>query len=255
MEIINWLNTNNGAIIGIATVVLVGVTICYTYLTWRLLKANDTPEIAISLRPHEAYIHCVMLCIENIGTGAARNIQFQTDLSFKPDGARALEDVSFLKNGVDYLGPKEKIEHFLVSVIGKLDKLKETPLEIGVTYTNSMKLKHRYEGTFRLDFGEDEGLAAVGRSPLFEIAKATKEIQKDLRHVTTGFRKPVILTEPFSEHQLRKHADILGVRVDQFPSEIQQEILQELNAIVSKREQETQKKEQNDKTTTSTHSS
>ena len=108
MEIINWLNANDGAIIGIATVVLVGLTGYYAYLTRRLLKVSDTPEIAITLRPHEGYIHCVMLCIENIGTGAARDIQFQTDFSFKPDGERSLGEVGFLKNGIDYLGPKEK---------------------------------------------------------------------------------------------------------------------------------------------------
>ena len=250
MEIIGWLNANDGAIIGIATVVLVSITICYTYLTWRLLKANDTPEIAISLRPHEGHIHCVMLCIENIGTGAARDIQFQTDLSFKPDGERALEKVGFLKNGIDYLGPGEKIEHFLVSVIGKLDKLKNTPLEIGVTYADSVKLKRKHKRIFSLDFGEDEGLATVGKPPLFEIATATKDIQRDLRHITTGFRKPVILTEPFSEHQLRRYANILEVRIDQLPSEIQQEILQELNTIVSKREQEVQEKEKNGETET-----
>lgn len=158
MEVINWLNSNNGAIIGIAIVVLVSITACYTYLTWRLLKTNDTPEISVSLRPHQAYIHCVMLCIENIGTGAARDIQFQTDLSFTPDGERTLGEVDFLKNGIDYLGPQEKIEHFLVSVIGKLDKLKETPLEIGVTYTSSVKLKRRHECTFRLDFAADNNL-------------------------------------------------------------------------------------------------
>lgn len=158
MEVINWLNLNDGAIIGIATVVLVSITICYTYLTWRLLKANDTPEISVSLRPHKAHIHCVILCIENIGTGAARDVQFQTDLSFKPDGERSLGEVGFLKNGIDYLGPQEKIEHFLVSVIGKLDKLKKTPLEIGVTYTSSVKLKRRHERTFRLDFGVDNNL-------------------------------------------------------------------------------------------------
>ncbi len=255
MAVIDWLNTNNGAIIGIATVVLVGVTICYTYLTWRLLKANDTPEIAISLRPHEAYIHCVMLCIENIGTGAARNIRFQTDLSFKPDGERALEQVGFLKNGIDYLGPKENIEHFLVSVIGKLDKLKETPLEIGVTYTSSVKLKRRHERTFCLDFGEDEGLATVGKSPLFEIAKAAKDIQKDVRHVTTGFRKPVILTEPLSKHHLGKHVSTLEIRIDRLPSEIQQEILRELDIVVSKREQEVAEKEKNVQAETGNNSS
>ena len=158
MEVINWLNSNDGAIIGIATVVLVSITVCYTYLTWQLLKANDTPEISVSLRPHKAHIHCVMLCIENIGTGAARDIQFQTDLSFKPDGESPLREVGFLKNGIDYLGPQEKIEHFLVSVIGKLDKLKEEPLEISVTYTSSVNLKRRHERTFRLDFAADNNL-------------------------------------------------------------------------------------------------
>lgn len=255
MGIIEWLNTNSGVIIAIATVVLVGITGIYVYLTWRLLKANNTPEIAISLRPHEAHIHCVMLCIENIGTGAARDIQFQTDLSFKPDGKRALEEVGFLKNGIDYLGPNEKIEHFLVSVIGKLDKLKVTPLEIGVTYTNSVKLKYKDERTFRLDFGEDEGLAIVGKSPLFEIAKATKDIQKDLNYITTGFRKPIILTEPLSDHLLRQDVDSLEDRIKELPREIQEEILQELDALVRKREQEVWEKAQNEKAATDAHSS
>ena len=255
MEFINWLNSNDGAIIGIATVVLVTITVCYTYLTWQLLKANDTPEISVSLRPHKAHIHCVMLCIENIGTGAARDIQFQTDLSFKPDGERPLREVGFLKNGIDYLGPQEKIEHFLVSVIGKLDKLKEKPLEISVTYTSSVKLKRRHERTFRLDFGEDEGLATVGRSPLFEIAKATKEIQRDLHLITTGSRKPIVLTEPLAEHRLGKHMSVLEIRIDQLPSETQQEILQELDIILSKREQEIQEKERDKKTGTDANSS
>ena len=69
MGIIEWLNTNSGAVIAIATVVLVVFAGYYIYLMWRLLRANNTPEVVVSLRLHEAYIHCVMLCIENIGTG------------------------------------------------------------------------------------------------------------------------------------------------------------------------------------------
>ena len=49
MGIITWLNTNSGAVIGIAIVILAGVIGYYVYLTWRLLKAGNTPEIAISL--------------------------------------------------------------------------------------------------------------------------------------------------------------------------------------------------------------
>lgn len=252
MGIIEWLNTNSGVIIGIATVMLVGITGIYVYLTWRLLKANNTPEIAISLRPHEAHIHCVMLCIENIGTGAARNIQFQTDLSFKPDGERSFEDVGFLKNGIDYLGPGQKIEHFLVSVIGKLDKLKETPLEIGVTYTDSVKTAH--QRAFDLDFGEDEGYARVGKPPLFEIAEATQKLQEDVNSIATGSRKPVILTEPVFEHRIRRHTDFLEKRISQYPRNIQSKILQKVDFLIQDQDREMREKSQNDETETDANS-
>ena len=242
MGIIDWLNTNDGVVIGIATVVLVCITGYYVYLTWRILKASNTPEITVSLHPHEAYIHCVMLCVENIGTGAARNIQFQTDLSFKPDGERALEDVGFLKKGIDYLGPGQKIEHFLVSVIGKLDELKKRPLEFGVTYTDSAIQKGKYKHTFSLDFGENEGLATIGKSPLYEIAEATKTMKEELRHFMTGFRKPIILTESTPDHRMRQRANDLESRIEQLSKDVQEEILQELAVVVMKQEQKEEDK-------------
>ena len=245
MGVIDWLNEYNGAIIGLATVLLVVITGIYVYLTWRLLKANNTPEIAISLRPHEAHIPCVMLCIENIGTGAARKVQFQTDLSFKPDGDSALEELGFLRDGIDYLGPGQKIEHFLVSVLGKLEDLKKVPLEISVTYTDSVR--RTYQRDFRLDFGEYEGYSRIGGSPLFEIAEATKDIKTDLHYLTTGIHKPVILTQPLSDHRLVEYATPLISRIVRFSNEIQQEILQEMETVISKREQEVHEKEQNEK--------
>ena len=255
MGIIDWINANDGFIMAVVTVVLVGITGYYAYLTRRILKAASTPEIAVSLRPHEAHIHCVMLCIENIGSGAARNIQFQTDLSFKPDGERALEEVGFLKKGIDYLGPGQKIEHFLVSVIGKLDELKKTPLEFSVTYTDSVKQKDKYEHTFCLDFGEDEGLATIGKSPLFEIAKATKDIQKDIHHLSTGFHKPIVRTEPLSEYHLTESITSIKRRLDRFPYEIQHEILEEIDINISKRERELQQEKQDDDTVTGENTS
>ena len=40
-----------------------------------------------------------------------------------------------------------------MSVIGKLDELKKTPLEFSVTYTDSAKQKDKYKHTFCLDLG------------------------------------------------------------------------------------------------------
>ena len=109
----------------IATVVLVIITGIYVYLTWRLLKANNKPEIAIRLLPHEVHISWTMLTIENIGTGPARDVQFETDLSFAPDGETPLEEFGSLREGIQYFPRGAKIHYFLVSVIGKLDELKK----------------------------------------------------------------------------------------------------------------------------------
>ena len=253
MEIINWLNANDSAIVGIATVVLVNITICYTYLTWRLLKASDTPEIAISLRPHEISVNLVMLCIENVGTGTAHDVKFTTNPSSIPNLDIPFENIGFLKSGIGYFESGRRIEQFLVSVIGKFDELKQTLLNITVTYKDSANRK--YERSFSLDFAEGVGFSQIGSPPLYEIAKVTKEIQKDLRNIITGSRKPIILTEPLAEHRRGQFASSLEIRIEQFSSEIQQEILQEVDLIVSKREQETRDEEQSEKITMDTNSS
>lgn len=247
MEIVNWLNANSGAIIGIATVVLVGITGYYAYLTWRMLKANNTPEIAISLRPHEAHVNAVMLCLENIGTVAARSLQFTTDPSFVPGLDRPLEKIGFLDNGIAFFEPGRRIEELLVIVLGKgkLNELRQTPLEITVTYKDSVY--HKHKRVFHLDFGEFEGFSQFGTPPLYEMAKNIKKIQEDLHRITTGSRKPIFLTEPLSEHRLGQRAASLESRIEQLPKEVQQKILHEINVVVNKREREVYEREQNEK--------
>lgn len=252
MEIIDWLNANNGAIIGVATLVLMGITAYYAYLTRCLLKANDTPEIAISLRSHEISVNLVMLCIENVGTGAAHDVKFTTDPPSLPSLDIPFEKIGFLKSGIRYFEPGRKIEQFLVSVIGKFDELKQTQLKITVTYEDSVHRRH--ERAFPLDFAEGVGFSQIGRPPLYEIAKTTKEIQKDLHDIAIGFHKPVVLTEPLSEYHLEKHMSSLEGRINQFPGEIQQDILEEVSGIISKREREIRKKEQDEETTTNVDS-
>ena len=256
MGIIDWLNANQGVVIGIAIVVLVGITGYYVYLTWRMLKANNTPEIAVSLRPHEAHVNLVMLCIENIGTGAAHNLQFTTNPTSIPNLDIPFEKIGYLQNGIAYFEPGRKIEQFIVNVTNKFDELKQTPFEITVTYKDSVKLKRKpEERSFHLDFNENKGFAQIGRPPLFEIAKATKEIQKNLRHLTTGFHKPVILTEPLIEHRIRNYTDFLENRISQLPHNIQERILQKVEFLIDEQEREIREKAQNEETTTDENSS
>ncbi len=253
MGIITWLNANSGAVIGIATVVLVGITGIYVYLTWRLLKAGNTPEITISLRCHEAYVSLVMLCVENIGTGAARNLQFVIKPPSIPCLDIPFEKIGFLKGGIAYFEPGRKIEQFLVNVIDKYDELKQTPLEITVKYKDTVNREH--ERTFHLDFSENEGFSHIGRPPLFEIAEATKKLQEDVNSIATGSRKPVILTEPVFEHRIRKHTDFLEKRISQFPRNIQDKILQKVDFLIQDQDREIREKSQNNETETDANSS
>lgn len=246
MGIIDWLNTNDGVIIGIAVVVFVIFASYYVYLMWRLLKANNAPEIVVSLRLHEAHVNLVLLCIENIGTGAARDLQFTINPPSIPNLDIPFEKIGFLQNGIAYFEPGRKIEQFIVSVTNKLDDLKQTPFEVTLTYRDAVN--HKHDRVFRLDFGVNEGMAQIGKPPLFEIAEAVKDIKKDLHNITTGIRKPVILTESASEHRIRNHTDYLESRISQLPHNIQQRILQKLEFFIDDQEREIRKKTQNDET-------
>lgn len=249
MGIIDWLNANDGVIIGIATVILVSITGYYAYLTWRMLKANNTPEIAISLRPHEAQVNAVMLCIENIGTGTAHNLQFIINPPSIPNLDRPFEKIGFLQNGIAYFEPGRKIEQFLVSVFGKYEELKQTPFEMKIIFNDSVGKEHKR--IFNLDIGEYEGFSQLGTPPLYEIAKTTKKLQEDINRIATGSRKPVILTERLSEHRIRNYTDFLESRISQFPPNIQERVLQKLEFFIDEQDREIREKAENDEETTS----
>ena len=253
MGIIEWLNANAGAIIGIAAVVLIGIAGYYASLMSRMLKANNTPEIAISLRPHEVHISLVMLCIENIGTGAARHLRFTANPASISCLDIPFEKIGFLTRGIAYLEPGRKIEQFLVNVIDKYDELKQIPLEITVRYNDPVD--HEHEQTFYLNFSENEGISHIDKPPLFEIATATKEIQKDIHNIAVGVHRPIILTGELSEHHWRQRVGVLESQIEHFPKEVQQEIWQEIAVLVRKRDQEAYEKKLREQTATDTKSS
>ena len=105
MNLISWLNANSGAITTIATLILVSITAWYVYLTRQMLKAANTPVIRMFLH---ARGHSISLCVENIGTGFARDIKFTGDLSFKPfktigESEATLEELEPFKSGIRVL--------------------------------------------------------------------------------------------------------------------------------------------------------
>ena len=179
----DWLNSNSGAITAIATAVLVFITAVYVYFTYRILRATNQPEITVYLRPHAAAVNILMLWIENVGTGVARNVRFKGDLSLGFDIIPQFKDIGLLKDGIDVLGPGQKIEHCLGSILENPEALKRTPFEITVTYSDS-SANRKEKKIFHLNSREHIGVGTIGGAPLYEIAKTAKEIQKDLHKLT-----------------------------------------------------------------------
>ena len=171
MEVINSLNTNSGAITGIAamitafaTVVLVGITGFYAWVTKKMLEENrqmhldaQKPQIAIYLLPDVRDETSVCLCVENIGVGPAYDVKFTTNLSFSLPGNHLLgQQVPFLGRGIRYLPPRKIRKVLLGSGLNLgMRELMQKQLEIAAVYKDSMRKKCKK--SFCLDFREHGG--------------------------------------------------------------------------------------------------
>lgn len=240
----DWLNSNSGAITAIATAVLVIVTTLYVIFTYRILRATNQPEILVYLRPHEVDVNLVVLWIENAGTGVARKVRFTGDLSLGFESK-----IPFPKNRIDVLGPGQKIDHCLGSILEKPDVLKQAPFEITVTYSDS-SANHEKKKIFHLNSREFLGVGTIGGSPLHEIAKAAKEIQKDMYKLITCYSKPIIRTVPLSEDDLRRQVSVLEGRMAKLPLATQQEIMRSIASVLKKKEQKLREEHYDEETTT-----
>ncbi|HEY0554727.1 MAG TPA: hypothetical protein VGG20_10705 [Thermoanaerobaculia bacterium] len=235
----HWLEVNSGAVAALSSVLLTVITIVYVYLTGRLVKESQEmraailqPELAIYLHPLEGSPNFIILRIENVGAGPARKIQLKTDRPFETAHTKDLREVGIFRKGISYLAPRQRIDHFLVSVIGKLEELVKRPLLISASYNDAAGKAHTQE--FVLDFGEMENLAWIGKPPLQEIAGSIKQIQGDFGRVATGFNKLHVLTQPLANYNRSIEAQTLAWRLES----LSQEQITEIEALVAKKEQE-----------------
>ena len=157
MEIINSLNSYAGTITAIATVVLSVITWVYVCLTRRLVKAANEPRIEINSRLEalKGGYRYGYLCVKNIGTGAAYDVQFNTDLSFSFGNRPSLGNIGFLKHGIGCLLPAEVRESSVVKLVYVDKELIKKQLNIKVTYKDWMNKKH--QKCFCIDFREHQG--------------------------------------------------------------------------------------------------
>ena len=170
----------------IATGALVFITFWYAYLTRKILKASDTPEVRIFLvqtyqgRDNKGgHIFTIDLCIENTGTGSARDIIFSGDFtSIRTQQNKTLAEYRDIKNGRRHLGSGSQIRITLYFEYNP-SNFPERIYEAIVDYKDSQGKKHCE--CFDIDFTKIEDYSQFNDPSLHDISKTLQSIQKDLR--------------------------------------------------------------------------
>lgn len=146
----------------IATVMVAIATVVYVWLTHRLVKLTDRPEVAVFLTLERFQEHGRNyvergLYVQNVGTRAARDIRFEGDFSFAPLEGIPLNNVNFLENGINVLVPKQNVFHRISIRKQLMENLndfvygdKNSEVEIKVKYQDFRKKE--YKDSFTLDF-------------------------------------------------------------------------------------------------------
>lgn len=180
MNLISWLNVNSGAITAIATLILVGITGWYVFLTRQMLKVANTPVIRMFLH---ARGHSISLFVENIGTGFARNIKFTGDLSFKltswndNDRDKPLKELEPFKSGIPYLGAGHKQER-IISSYGEFGDSPKHAFDIIATYNDLGIAKE--DKTFSFEIGNWDNTDQFGYPHTDEVATAVQGVSENI---------------------------------------------------------------------------
>ena len=192
INIIKFLNDNDGAFTILFSAIVALATVVYAILTWRLVtetkemrKVQTEPKISVIFQPREEWINLIDLVIKNIGLGPAYDIKFEIKPDFEYRQGHFLSKLNFVKNGIKYLAPNQKMQFFLTSLVHNFEKKTKTPFDIKVTYNN--KIGEPYTEIFTIDFSELVGLGQLGKPPLNIIAENIEKIQKDTHDISSGF--------------------------------------------------------------------
>ena len=145
-----------------------------------MLKAANTPIIRMFL--HHSHRDNSTLCVENIGTGFARDIKFTGDLSCKPfnpigESEATLEELEPFKSGIEYLGPGHKVERFLFHE-GDLTRVPNHTFDIIVTYNDLGIAKEKK--TFSFEIGNWDNTDQFGYPHTDEVATAVERVAGNL---------------------------------------------------------------------------
>ncbi len=193
-----FLNQHSGALTVIFSAVVTVSTVVYAVLTAvlvaetrRMRRAQTEPKLEVVTKARDEWIALIHVYVRNIGLGPAYDISFDIYAESGGEGAQALIDdftrANFLRAGLKYLGPGQELVSGYSQMTERYEQKIESALMFVVRYRSAAG--RTCQENFRLDFSEFKGRTQIGRPHLYTIAQNLEKIQKDIHHLTTGFRR------------------------------------------------------------------
>ncbi|MBS9405662.1 hypothetical protein KG088_18920 [Halomonas sp. TRM85114] len=197
-NLIAFLNQNSGAltvvftgVVTLATMVYAALTAILVSETRKLRQVQTEPRIEITVDVLDFSVNIVRLCVRNIGEGPAKNVKFEPSVIDGDEiGESLLEEFlspNFFKTGLRYFGPGQFRFSGHTQTNKNFEAKVSSALSFKVAYESVTGKK--YEEEIVVDMAELRGRYQLGKPNLYSIAKSMEMIQKDLHHITTGFKR------------------------------------------------------------------
>lgn len=197
-DLLQFLNTNSGALTVVFTAVVTIATAVYAALTWVLVKetrmmreVQTEPKLQVTVSPFDFAIHIVRLHIRNIGLGPALNVTFKPKVISGGASAEKLlaefTDVNFFNVGLNHFGPGQERVSGYTQLNQDHDGKIASVLGIDVTYSSATG--RVYSDTLVVDMSELKGSYQLGKPHAYAIAQSLERLQNDIHHLSTGFHR------------------------------------------------------------------
>lgn len=218
------------AISAIATSFIAILTIVLAVETWRLRRSQDEqiesnrkevirPHIEIFLESSKVGFQFIILRVENVGRGLAKNIKFKIEnpekaFSDSEKGIIALlEKLSFFKNSLSTLGVGGTKKSFLFSFTELYSKYGEEFYQVRLEFQLNFEdiEGNSYSTHSVIDLSEFKGIIEISQDgSAHRLSSELKEIKRLMKSVITGNQR--INIDNYSQFDRDKRQEMLEKR-------------------------------------------
>jgi hypothetical protein len=207
--VIEYLNSNSGAVTGLATIAMLLVTAFYAWTTYQLLSeakqsrllANQ-PRVVAYLRSNEVHNEIVQLCVANLSGSAAIGVSAHiTKVTEWPDEF-LLQDSTILRD-LNFMRPHEVLKFDLGMGRDLLKGDDCAVFQATISYTSLDKRSFQFKDNLRV-----ESVHGFNRFTIYtvdDVARRLKEISETLKGFA-GFNRLKVETYDTVDREVERDA-------------------------------------------------